>query len=57
MNVNFGLMPPITGRHKRADRKKAYTERATAAFADWLQQLPPQLRDREESQSSLLSLG
>ena len=39
MKVNFGLMPPIAGRWKRADRKKAYTDRARAALADWLQQL------------------
>ncbi|HEX6660904.1 MAG TPA: methylenetetrahydrofolate--tRNA-(uracil(54)-C(5))-methyltransferase (FADH(2)-oxidizing) TrmFO [Sphingomicrobium sp.] len=37
MNVNFGLMPPITGRFKRADRKKAYTDRARAALAEWLE--------------------
>jgi len=36
MNVNFGLMPPVAGRWKRADRKKAYTDRARAAFAEWL---------------------
>jgi methylenetetrahydrofolate--tRNA-(uracil-5-)-methyltransferase len=39
MNVNFGLMPPIGGRWKRADRKKAYTDRARAALADWLDRL------------------
>jgi methylenetetrahydrofolate--tRNA-(uracil-5-)-methyltransferase len=39
MNVNFGLMPPIDGRHKRADRKIAYTDRARAALAGWLEQL------------------
>ena len=39
MNVNFGLMPPIAGRWKRADRKKAYTDRARDAFAGWLDQL------------------
>lgn len=39
MNVNFGLMPPIAGRWKRVDRKKAYTDRARSAFADWLEQL------------------
>ncbi len=33
MNVNFGLMPPLAGRSKKADRKKAYTDRARAAFA------------------------
>ena len=37
MNVNFGLMPPVAGRSKKADRKKAYTDRARAAFAKWLQ--------------------
>jgi methylenetetrahydrofolate--tRNA-(uracil-5-)-methyltransferase len=36
MNVNFGLMPPPPGRAKKADRKKAYTTRARARFADWL---------------------
>ena len=40
MNVNFGLMPPIAGRWKRADRKKAYTDRARAALADWLERVP-----------------
>jgi methylenetetrahydrofolate--tRNA-(uracil-5-)-methyltransferase len=36
MNVNFGLMPPLPGRWKRADRKKAYTDRAREAFSRWL---------------------
>lgn len=36
MNVNFGLMPPVAGRWKRADRKKAYTDRARSAFAEWM---------------------
>jgi methylenetetrahydrofolate--tRNA-(uracil-5-)-methyltransferase len=39
MNVNFGLMPPIAGRSKRADRKQAYTDRARAALAEWMDQL------------------
>src|SRR5438067_2014118 len=39
MNVNFGLMPPIEGRWKRADRKQAYTDRARTALAGWLEQL------------------
>ncbi len=38
MNVNFGLMPPPPGRAKKADRKKSYTDRARAAFAEWLDQ-------------------
>ena len=36
MNVNFGLMPPIEDRLKKADRKKAYTDRARKAFARWV---------------------
>ena len=39
MNINFGLMPPIPGRSKKADRKKAYTDRARAALAEWLEQI------------------
>ena len=38
MNVNFGLMPPVAGRLKRTDRKKAYTDRARAALAVWLEE-------------------
>ncbi|MEZ5715153.1 MAG: methylenetetrahydrofolate--tRNA-(uracil(54)-C(5))-methyltransferase (FADH(2)-oxidizing) TrmFO [Paracoccaceae bacterium] len=40
MNVNFGLFPPVTGlkggRRGRKDRYKAYTDRAKAAWQDWL---------------------
>jgi methylenetetrahydrofolate--tRNA-(uracil-5-)-methyltransferase len=39
MNVNFGLMPPIAGRTKKADRKKLYTARARAALSDWQHQV------------------
>jgi methylenetetrahydrofolate--tRNA-(uracil-5-)-methyltransferase len=39
MNVNFGLLPPVTGRWKSAERKKAYTERARTALAVWLSEL------------------
>ena len=39
MNVNFGLMPPPEGRAKKADRKKAYTDRARAAFAGWMESI------------------
>src|SRR5215218_10755056 len=41
MNVNFGLMPPLPARLKRADRKKAYTDRAREKLAEWLRQIPP----------------
>ena len=37
MNVNFGLMPPIPGRSKKADRKKMYTDRAREKLAEWLE--------------------
>ena len=39
MNVNFGLFPPIDakgGRRGRKDRYRAYTDRAKAAFREWL---------------------
>jgi methylenetetrahydrofolate--tRNA-(uracil-5-)-methyltransferase len=36
MNVNFGLMPPLIGKPRKADRKQAYTDRARAALAEWL---------------------
>jgi methylenetetrahydrofolate--tRNA-(uracil-5-)-methyltransferase len=39
MNVNFGLFPPIDakgGRRGRKLRYKAYTDRAKAAWQDWL---------------------
>jgi methylenetetrahydrofolate--tRNA-(uracil-5-)-methyltransferase len=39
MNVNFGLMPPPPGRLRKADRKKAYTDRARAALAEWLEEM------------------
>ncbi|MFL6844822.1 MAG: methylenetetrahydrofolate--tRNA-(uracil(54)-C(5))-methyltransferase (FADH(2)-oxidizing) TrmFO [Allosphingosinicella sp.] len=45
MNVNFGLFPPVEGRAKKADRKRAYTERAKAALEGWLETLPPHGED------------
>jgi len=39
MNVNFGLMPPPEGRLRKADRKKAYTDRARMAFSNWLRDM------------------
>ena len=41
MNVNFGLMPPLPGRWKKADRKKGYTDRAREALTAWLEHVPP----------------
>jgi methylenetetrahydrofolate--tRNA-(uracil-5-)-methyltransferase len=43
MNINFGLMPPLDSRTRKADRKKAYTDRARAALAEWLEAInaPP----------------
>src|SRR3954467_8988335 len=37
MNVNFGLMPPLSGRSRKTERKKGYTDRARDALADWLE--------------------
>lgn len=40
MNVNFGLFPPVDlkgGRRNRPARYKAYTDRAKAAWSDWVQ--------------------
>jgi methylenetetrahydrofolate--tRNA-(uracil-5-)-methyltransferase len=36
MNVNFGLFPPIEGRARKADRKRAYTQRAEEALRSWM---------------------
>ncbi len=40
MNVNFGLFPPVDGvgggRRRRAERYRAYTDRAKAAWTLWL---------------------
>ena len=37
MNINFGLMPPLTGpKVKKGDRKRLYTDRARDALAGWL---------------------
>ena len=39
MNVNFGLFPPVDlkgGRRNRPARYRAYTDRAKAAWQDWL---------------------
>ncbi len=41
MNVNVGLMPPIEGRTKKADRKRMYTDRARTALKEWLASVPP----------------
>jgi methylenetetrahydrofolate--tRNA-(uracil-5-)-methyltransferase len=41
MNVNFGLFPPVDGKTRKADRKRAYTKRAEEKLAEWLSDLPP----------------
>lgn len=38
MNVNFGLFPPPDERVKKKDRKEAYTARARADMALWMQE-------------------
>jgi methylenetetrahydrofolate--tRNA-(uracil-5-)-methyltransferase len=54
MNVNFGLMPPIEGRSKKADRKKAYTDRARTRLASWLAQIPPREKSKGGERTELL---
>ncbi|WP_205480495.1 methylenetetrahydrofolate--tRNA-(uracil(54)-C(5))-methyltransferase (FADH(2)-oxidizing) TrmFO [Sphingomonas arenae] len=44
MNVNFGLMPPIPGRTRKAERKKMYTDRARERFGEWLSAMVPSAR-------------
>jgi methylenetetrahydrofolate--tRNA-(uracil-5-)-methyltransferase len=40
MNVNYGLFPPLEGRHhKRADRRLAMAERALEALEPWRQRV------------------
>ena len=41
MNINFGLFPPVTGKVKKADRKRRYTDRARAALQEWQAALSP----------------
>jgi methylenetetrahydrofolate--tRNA-(uracil-5-)-methyltransferase len=36
MNVNFGLFPPMEGRFRGRDKKKAISERALKDLADWV---------------------
>jgi methylenetetrahydrofolate--tRNA-(uracil-5-)-methyltransferase len=36
MNVNFGLFPPVDGKARKADRKRAYTRRAEEALEGWM---------------------
>ncbi len=36
MNVNFGLFPPLEGRFRGRERKRAYAARALAALDRWL---------------------
>ena len=37
MNVNFGLFPPVDPEVKKKQRKEAYTARAKADLAEWLE--------------------
>ncbi|HXI58592.1 MAG TPA: methylenetetrahydrofolate--tRNA-(uracil(54)-C(5))-methyltransferase (FADH(2)-oxidizing) TrmFO [Polyangia bacterium] len=36
MNVNFGLLPPLSDRAPKRERRRLYVERAAAAFAGWV---------------------
>jgi methylenetetrahydrofolate--tRNA-(uracil-5-)-methyltransferase len=40
MNINFGLMPPLTEKiRSKQDRYKSYSNRALAAIDDWIKEL------------------
>jgi methylenetetrahydrofolate--tRNA-(uracil-5-)-methyltransferase len=57
MNVNFGLMPSPPGKARKADRKKAYTERARAHFHQWIANVPmtvSETRPLEQESSDLI---
>jgi len=44
MNINFGLMPPLTGpKVKKGDRKRLYTDRAREKLTEWLRSSQPVL--------------
>ena len=44
MNINFGLMPPLTGpKVKKGDRKRLYTDRARDKLSSWLAEAEPAL--------------
>jgi len=35
MNINYGLLPPLSGRPAKRDRRRLYAERALDAFGAW----------------------
>lgn len=39
MNVNFGLMPPLSKKIKKAEKKDLYVQRAREAWTSWWEQL------------------
>jgi methylenetetrahydrofolate--tRNA-(uracil-5-)-methyltransferase len=39
MNANFGLLEPLDGKVKKADKKGALVERALASFRSWVESL------------------
>ena len=44
-NVQFGLMPELGEKAKKANRKLLYSQRAEGAFAPWLEALPKNCRN------------
>jgi methylenetetrahydrofolate--tRNA-(uracil-5-)-methyltransferase len=51
MNVNFGLFPPVDGKARKADRKRAYTKRAEEALAGWISASPCERMGRGTSEA------
>jgi methylenetetrahydrofolate--tRNA-(uracil-5-)-methyltransferase len=54
MNVNFGLFPPVEGKAKKADRKRAYTRRAEERLEEWLEAAGTALSREAEAEPTLL---
>jgi len=39
MNVNFGLFPPMEGRVKGREKKRAISDRALKELKEWIQKI------------------
>jgi methylenetetrahydrofolate--tRNA-(uracil-5-)-methyltransferase len=51
MNVNFGLFPPLEGRVKGREKKRAMSERALKDLGEWIQEIKEHARPVEETLS------
>jgi methylenetetrahydrofolate--tRNA-(uracil-5-)-methyltransferase len=56
MNVNFGLFPPLEGRMKGREKKKAMSERALKDLKEWAQKIKERSGPAENSLSASESI-